>query len=508
MLEASRAPSLRFTPEDVQLFSTASHDRNPLHLSEVYARKTPYGQPVVFGVLAALGCLGRLGARRGRTLSNVELEFRMPVFADVDYAVIRHETSSEQVELSVLDGSQLIMRVIARFQEGEPDLAPAVESVASTDSQSESLDRNVEDLAAGVQVAAPYAPDWTRVGQLMEQFHLPESGVGASQVAALLWSSYLVGMQLPGRRALFVRLSLRFEPGRVRTGQPLAFLATVRTMDRRSRLMTADVRLTVAGAPLAAGEISALVRQDVPAPTLQAVESLQPGSALLSGKLGLVIGASRGLGAALALSLASQGCTVLASFRRSEVEAEQLQASAAAASGTIRLLRGDAAELAWCEEVREIVVGEYGRLDYLICNAAPALLPMRLHARTVDRLNAYLTRSVGLVSVPMAVFLPLVSEHAGWLVTISSSAVAAPPADWPHYVSAKYAIEGLTRVAALEQRAASYLIARPPRLRTDLLNTPLGHEGATAPERVAAHIVAHLMGPPAPGRVQVLEDLS
>jgi len=465
MSEVANVPSLRFAAEDVELFGGASHDLNPLHLSEDYARRTPFGRPVVFGILAALASLGRVGPRAGLSLSTLRLEFRMPVFADVDYAIDSRESSLEQVDLALMDGPQVVMRVTATFRQGEPDRVPAG-PILSVDTLAESLDRQSVDLVPGLTIEGGYAPEWKLAAALMQRLRLQESGLGASHVAALLCASYL---------------------------------------ERRSHLMTADVRFGGGETDAAVGEIVAQVRQDVPPLTLQMVESVLPRSEALVGKLGLVIGASRGLGAALCLSLASQGCTVLASFHKSGAEAQRLQDAASAASGRIQTVRGDAADLAWCEELRGLVERDFGRLDFLICNAAPALLPMRLHPRSVSRVDDYVAESLRLVSVPVAVFLPLVSTHAGWLVTISSSAVGAPPADWPHYVSAKFAVEGLTRAAAADQRAASYLIARPPRLRTELLNTPLGHEGASPPERVAARIVQQLMGPPGAGRVQMLE---
>jgi NAD(P)-dependent dehydrogenase (short-subunit alcohol dehydrogenase family)/acyl dehydratase len=507
MTEAFGAAPLRVSAADMELFSAASHDRNPLHRSAVYARRSPFGQPVVFGVLAALACLGRLGSRVGQTLSSLDLEFRTPLFPGVAYAVDTLELTPRRHEITVLDGSQVVQRAGVTFRDGEPDGLPASPAPESAN-HVESMDREVGDLVPGMEVGGRYAPDWSSTRRLMEQFQPPVSGVGASHVAALLWSSYLVGMELPGRRALFVRLSLRFdEAGRTRAGEPLEYLARVRTVNRRSLLLTADVRLGGADAPWASGEVSALIRPDVAAPSQAAVEAVLPRSDALRGRVGLVIGASRGLGAALALCLASQGCTVEATFQTSEAEALRLKASSALLSGSISLRRGDGADLAWCEEVRGAILRDHGRLDYLVCNASPSLLSMRMHARTVSRVNEYVSQSFGLVSVPVAVFLPLVSQHAGWLVTISSSAVGSPLPDWPHYLSAKYAVEGLTRAAATDQRAASYLIVRPPRLLTDLLNTPLGREGATPPERVAARIVQHLMGPAAPGRVQVLDDL-
>ena len=79
------SPSLRrsrpssvvvFDQADIALFSAASHDRNPLHLSEEYARTTPYGQPVVFGILGVLAALGQLPDDPERAL--VDAHRRVP----------------------------------------------------------------------------------------------------------------------------------------------------------------------------------------------------------------------------------------------------------------------------------------------------------------------------------------------------------------------------------------------------------------------------------------------
>ena len=43
-----------FTTQDLDLFNAASHDRNPLHLSDEHARAMPYVELVVFGILGAL----------------------------------------------------------------------------------------------------------------------------------------------------------------------------------------------------------------------------------------------------------------------------------------------------------------------------------------------------------------------------------------------------------------------------------------------------------------------
>ena len=67
--------TIRFERADLDLFSAASHDRNPLHLCDQYARRTAYGEPVVFGIFGALAALGCLGNRWGQPLRSAGARF-------------------------------------------------------------------------------------------------------------------------------------------------------------------------------------------------------------------------------------------------------------------------------------------------------------------------------------------------------------------------------------------------------------------------------------------------
>ena len=52
-----------FSREDLALFTRASGDQNPLHVSELYARPTPYGELLVYGYLGVLACFSRVHMR-------------------------------------------------------------------------------------------------------------------------------------------------------------------------------------------------------------------------------------------------------------------------------------------------------------------------------------------------------------------------------------------------------------------------------------------------------------
>ena len=501
MSESYDGDIVRFTADDIRRFSAASRDTNPLHLSALYARKTVFGEPVVFGVLGGLACLARLNDRAGFALSKIQFEFTAPMFVGVDYRIETTDLAPERATVKLRDGRRTVLKGTVEFCEGEIGAAP--DAAADSLFKSEPRDFSHDDLTAGVKVEGAYAPDWLLMRDAIELRRLEQKGIGPIEVASLMWCSYAVGMGIPGRRALFSRLSLKMERPRGGSQARMNYEAKSVSFDKRFDLLKIEASLYDGKGPIAAASLQSFVRQDEQANYLDDAETL-PRSNRLKGKVALVIGGSRGLGARIAQSLALEGCTVLVNYLHSETEAYSLKQSLP----EIRLLQGDAGDLSWCTDANRIIATDYGRLDLLVCNACPPLLPLWIETGATERINEYVGKSLALVTAPMSAFLPALSESAGWNVVISSIAVMAPPAEWPHYVSAKFAIEGFVKVAAAEYTAVSFLLVRPPRLLTDLTNTPLGRQSAMPPVRVARKIAERITGAACAGQMEILQDFS
>ncbi|MGC3974616.1 MAG: SDR family NAD(P)-dependent oxidoreductase [Nitrospira sp.] len=136
-------------------------------------------------------------------------------------------------------------------------------------------------------------------------------------------------------------------------------------------------------------------------PRSERISDLLPESAQLKGKRALIIGGSRGLGAAIAQALVSQGCSVLLNYQHSRAEAEQLRASAGDRSTQLELVQGNAADIEWCLSLRDMILTRYGGLDLLVCNASPPIRPLAFepekfaqfqdlpHEKSGARLRAY-----------------------------------------------------------------------------------------------------------------------
>ena len=106
----------------------------------------------------------------------------------------------------------------------------------------------------------------------------------------------------------------------------------------------------------------------------------------------------------------------------------------------------------------------------------------------------------------MASFLGIVRDRGGVIVLISSEYARTAPPEFPHYVAAKRAAEGLVLSACAEDPGTRLVVVRPPRLITDQTNTPAGRKGAIPAECVAAPLVARLCVPSAGSPMEFLEE--
>jgi NAD(P)-dependent dehydrogenase (short-subunit alcohol dehydrogenase family) len=203
----------------------------------------------------------------------------------------------------------------------------------------------------------------------------------------------------------------------------------------------------------------------------------------------VVVGGSRGLGSALALALLARGHSVHVVYSVCDSAAKELQRLAGARSGALTLHCVDAADPLALAAVAAAVEPE---LAGLVLCAAPTPLPMALTPDTAGELSAYVAETVRLAATPLSTFGPLLRRPTGWMVFCSAAAVAEPIRELPQFGPAKAAIEGLAHTAAGAFPSAPVLVARLPRMRTDLVNTPSGRARVVRPDAIAAELADRL----------------
>ena len=138
----------------------------------------------------------------------------------------------------------------------------------------------------------------------------------------------------------------------------------------------------------------------------------------LTGKVALVTGASRGIGAAIATRLAADGASVAITYSKGAQDAARVVETIEAAGGTAVAIQADATDPAAVRSAVDGVVATYGRLDILVNNAGTAI-PKPFEETTLEELDRVLDLNVrGLFVTTQAALRHL--PEGGRIISIGS----------------------------------------------------------------------------------------
>lgn len=172
-------------------------------------------------------------------------------------------------------------------------------------------------------------------------------------------------------------------------------------------------------------------------------------TAPLAGRVALVTGGSRGIGAAIVERLAAEGARVAFTYGSRAADAEELVGKITAAGGEAMAVEADSAQPEAVRRAIAAVVAEFGGLDVLVNNAGVAhVAPLEdFPLEEFDRMLAVNVRGVFTAIQAAAHHL----EHGGRIITIGSvNADRVPVAGIGVYAMTKAAVAGLTRGLARE----------------------------------------------------------
>lgn len=219
-------------------------------------------------------------------------------------------------------------------------------------------------------------------------------------------------------------------------------------------------------------------------------------------KVALVIGGSRGIGAAISRRLAADGRAVAIVHRSRAREASALAGELEAAGAFVLLLTADIADPAALSAAMDRAIERFGRIDVLVNNAGVAVTgPLdRYTLEDFDRVFAVNVRAPFLAAQRAAAAMP----DGGRIVTIGSAVASRTPgAGATLYSASKAALVGLTRGLArdLGPRGITVNLVQPGPTDTErnpadgpnaaANRTPLAIARHGTPEEVAA-LVSYL----------------
>lgn len=171
--------------------------------------------------------------------------------------------------------------------------------------------------------------------------------------------------------------------------------------------------------------------------------------AKLTGKVAVVTGASKGIGAGIAKALAGAGASVVVNYASDKTGADRTVAEITSAGGKAIAIQASVAAAADIDRLFTETLKNFGKLDILVNNAGVyAFSP--LEAVTAEEINRIFTTNVTGLLLTTKAAVPLFPDEGGSVINIGSVVSESTPPNSSVYTGTKGAVDAITRVLARE----------------------------------------------------------
>lgn len=220
----------------------------------------------------------------------------------------------------------------------------------------------------------------------------------------------------------------------------------------------------------------------------------------LEGKVAVVTGASKGIGAGIAKALASEGAAVVVNYASSKEGADRVVAEIAKAGGRAIAVQGDVSKQAHIDRLFAETKKAYGRLDVLVNNAGVYQLTP-LEGVTETEFHRHFDLNVlGLLLTTQAA-AKLMGPDGGSVINIGSAISSMLPPNSAVYTATKGAVDAITGVLAKE--------LGPRKIRVNSINPGMIEtEGARAAGVIGSDFQKGLEAQAPLGRIGQPDDIS
>jgi len=206
----------------------------------------------------------------------------------------------------------------------------------------------------------------------------------------------------------------------------------------------------------------------------------------LEGKFAIVTGASRGIGRAIALELAREGCTVGVNYQHNQALAEEVAAEIKSIGRECMLLQANVADPTEARAMVRRFLEAYGRLDIMVNNAGITRDRSLRKMTDEDWLQVIQTNLNAVFFCTTAAMQPMIEQQYGRIINISSMNGQTAAFGQANYGASKGGIIAFTKTAALElaKYGITVNVVAPGFTLTDML--------AKVPEDVQNQIKARI----------------
>ncbi len=192
---------------------------------------------------------------------------------------------------------------------------------------------------------------------------------------------------------------------------------------------------------------------------------------MFEGRVALVTGGTRGIGAAITEMLAGSGASVAAGYNRGKESAERFAEQMAAKGAEISIHQGRVDDVDDCNRVAKEVMDRFGRIDYLVNNAG-ITVDKTVRKMSSDDWHQVLNVNLsGSFQMTKAVLEHMIERGSGRIVNISSVIGETGNVGQANYAASKAGLFGFTKSLALEmaQRGITVNSVAPGFIETEMV---------------------------------------
>ncbi|MBC9881503.1 glucose 1-dehydrogenase [Bradyrhizobium sp. INPA01-394B] len=219
----------------------------------------------------------------------------------------------------------------------------------------------------------------------------------------------------------------------------------------------------------------------------------------LNGKVAIVTGASKGIGAAVAKALAARGAAVVVNYASSKAGAEAVVKSITASNGKAIAVQGDVSKAAEAKALVDAAIAAYGRLDILVNNSGVYEFGPLESVTEPQFRKMFDVNVLGLLLVTQAAAPHL--REGGSIINIGSGVTAITPPQTAVYTATKGAVDAITGVLANE--------LGPRKIRVNTVSPSLTEtEGTHSAGMLASEFEAGIVAQTPLGRLGQPQDVA